>query len=131
MTRRPESLANLLAPPGPPSGLRTPTLEAARAAMGNARRPDIWARLWNSRPARLAWVVSVAVIAFGHLMIGDGGPSTPANRAVPVTAVAEMRNELAEVAALPRLAVRMPGFEIARSKPNSQSDDTDINKEPS
>jgi hypothetical protein len=70
-------------------------------------------RIWSSRPARLAWAVSVAVLVFGHIAVGSSSPSGSAFRALPLTAAAEANDELAEVVGLSRLTAQIPAFEVS------------------
>jgi hypothetical protein len=114
MNRHAESLLAALSPPVPPSRLRRRTLAAARAAAtGAGRAPDVWNRLWASRPVRLAWAVAVVALAIGHLAVSGRAPRSPAENAVPVAMIAMERGELAEVADVGRLTAELPGWEVA------------------
>lgn len=101
-----------LAPPVPPAELRVRTLSEARAAMTVNGRDDIWVRLWRSQPIRLIWATSVAALLFGHIVIGAGVPSGPADTIRPVMAAAAIRDELAEVIDVERITIEVPGWEI-------------------
>ena len=101
-----------LAPPAPAPELRVSTLRAARAAMTANGRTDIWLRLWRSRPIRLVWASSVAALLFGHIVIGAGAPSGPADTIRPVMAAAAIHDGLAEVINLERVTIELPAWEI-------------------
>jgi hypothetical protein len=102
-------------PPGPPPELRIRTLQAARAAMTVDGSDDIWSRLWRSRPFRLAWATSVAVLLYGHIVIGAGAPSGPADTIRPLLAAAAIHDELAEVVDVEHVTIELPGWEIPLS----------------
>jgi hypothetical protein len=69
--------------PGPPEELRQQVLKRARQALENEPRHDLWARIWDSREARLAWAASVLVLAVCHFALpwGAGGPAGAGDRA--------------------------------------------------
>ena len=114
MNRHAEPLFSALTPPAPPSDLRRRVLAAARTAASIAAHgPDVWDRLWTSRPARLAWAVAVVALAIGHLAVSGRAPRSPAENAVPVATIATDRGELAEVADVGRLTAELPGWEVA------------------
>jgi len=112
MTRRNEFLPGDFVPPSPPPELRRRTLAAARLAMEQAEQSDLWTRIWRSRTAHLAWAASVAALLFGHIVIGVGAASGPAETLRPVMAAAATRDELAEVIDVERVTVELPGWEI-------------------
>jgi hypothetical protein len=101
-----------LAPPVPPPELKVRTLQATRAVMTANGGDDIWLRLWRSQPIRLAWALSVAALLFGHIVIGAGAPSGPADTIRPVMAAAAIHHELAEVIDVERVTTELPGWEI-------------------
>lgn len=80
--------------------------------MGQADPSDLWTRIWRSRTAHLAWAASVAALLFGHIIIGVGATSGPADTLRPVLAAAAMRDELAEVIDVERVTIELPGWEI-------------------
>lgn len=125
MNRHAEPLFSTLQPPDPPSELRCRVLAAA--ALTGGRAPDVWDRLWTSRPARLAWAAAVLGLAIGHLAISGRNPRPPAETAVPVASIAVNRGELAELAELGRLTAELPGWEIAAAR----NDERIGRKEPS
>ncbi len=104
-----------LAPPIPPVELRARALQVARTAMTENRRDDFWSRLWSSRPIRLAWASSVAVLIFGHVVIGIGTPPGTTHTIRPVMATAAMHDELAEIIDVRRLTIELPGWEVEDS----------------
>jgi hypothetical protein len=69
-------------------------------------------RLRDSGTARVGWAVAVACLLFGHLVIGGGTAARPTEAAVPLASAVSADSELAGVAALPRLTVDLPGFEL-------------------
>jgi len=116
MNRHAEPLFSTLQPPDPPAVLRRRVLAAARAALNDGRAPDVWDRLWTSRPVRLAWAASVLGLAIGHLAISGRVPQPPAETAVPVASIAVNHGELADLAELGRLTAELPGWEIAATR---------------
>ena len=112
MTRRPDRFPGALEPPEAPPELRRRVIAAARAAADRADAPDRWARIWESRPARLVWAASIGTLIFGHLVIGGPAASRSAQTAVPLAAAVEADAELAEIAGLERVTADLPGWEI-------------------
>jgi hypothetical protein len=106
-----DPISDGLTPPAPPSELRLHTLQAARKAMTENGRDDIWWRLWDSRPMRFAWASSVAAVLFGHIVIGSGTHSGPANTIRPMMAAAGAAGELAEIIDMKRVTFELPGWE--------------------
>jgi len=121
MNDRPDLLPAELVPPSPPPELRRRTLTAARAVLREGRAPDLWHRLWTSRPARLAWAATVAALLIGHLVVAEGPRRSPAEPAL-TAALATVRGELAEVAELGRLTAELPGWEIATARSEASPD---------
>lgn len=117
-----------LNPPGPPPELRSKVLAAARPRLGT-ERPDVWARIWGSRTARLAWAVSVGCLLFGHVAVSNGRRTEPSPSALSLAVFADLGDELAEVAVLPRVTASLPGFEVSRPQPWTESDETRESKE--
>jgi hypothetical protein len=98
-----QQLLSKLQPPEPPSALEARVLRGAREALAREAERDIWTRIWESRPLRLAWGISVSVlvicnVALGELRAGRRGPATP-----PPGSVHEGYRELTAVERLPRL----------------------------
>jgi len=112
MTDRNQPLDRWFRPPEPPAELRQPVLAAAREAMSQTEGPEIWMRIWGSRPVHLAWAVSVAVLIYGHLLIGGAMPAGSDGPVFPLAAVAGNDDELAEIVGLQRVTVDLPGWEL-------------------
>jgi len=112
MIHRGDPLFEGLAPPDPSPELRQCALAAARKALRRAENSDIWTRIWNSRPAHLAWAASTGVLIFGHLVVGGDLQSGSAGPALPLAVAAGANDELAEVAGLGRLTAQLPGWEM-------------------
>ena len=95
-----------LVPTGAPEELRDRTLRAARRAMTQPVAPDLWARIWRSRTARLAWAAAAAVLLLGHAWVGSA-PSSALRPAMPILALdLSHETELAETVGLPRVSNR-------------------------
>ncbi len=122
MNDRNEALSGGIHPPTPPPELRARALSAARRAVNRTDEPDVWTRIWNSRPAHFAWAASVAGLIFAHLVVPNPVAGNGPDAALPLAAAAGADSELAEIAALPRLSSKLPGFEVvppnAGSRPN-------------
>lgn len=95
-----------LEPASPPTGTRDRALAAARAAeVGAVVAEDRWTRLWQSRPARLAWAATVVALLLAHAVLSIAGavhggrPALPA----PVAGLSEDEPALAVIAELPPL----------------------------
>lgn len=92
-----------LKPPDPPLELRDRVMQSAREAFVRARPPDVWTRACESRPLRVAWGLSVALLVIGHVAV-SAWPSArfprAASRRVPVEAGRD--RELAAIGELPR-----------------------------
>ena len=70
MNEEPGSVERLLAglgPPEQPRGLQERTLRGAREALAREAGRDLWTRIWESRPLRLAWAATVAVLVICHI----------------------------------------------------------------
>jgi hypothetical protein len=91
--------------PEPAEDLRDQVLSRARQAMMSAPRRDLWARLWESRPARVAWGTSIVVLVVGHLVVppGDSRPATGPSELVRAESAGH--EELADIVNLPRLSL--------------------------
>lgn len=113
MSHQRDLMSGKMIPPSPPPELKGRAVSAARAAMNRAEEPDVWMRIWGSRLARLAWAASIGALIFGHLVIGGAVSAGPTEPALPLAAVAEANDELAEIVGLQRLTVDLPGWEVA------------------
>jgi hypothetical protein len=67
--------------PHPSPELRDGALAAAREALARQPSPDLWSRLWFSRPLRIAWGLSVVACIVGHVAMsmapGENAPEEP------------------------------------------------------
>jgi hypothetical protein len=90
-----------LLPPAPPAALRERVLQKARVALAREGVSDVWTRIWESRPLRVAWVAATLLLVVAHLVI-TVRPPAPARRASePAAAPAwDPAGELAAVAGL-------------------------------
>jgi hypothetical protein len=94
-----------LSVPEPPEDLRDQVLRRAKQALDKGPRHDLWARIWESRQARLAWAVSVLALAVGHITIpvGDAGPAMEPSTLARTGS--DYSEELADISNLPRLSL--------------------------
>lgn len=102
------------APPGPPERLRAAALAAAERAWD--LRPDLWTRLWESRPLRFAWAAAVLALVASHavLSVADRraaarthtatAPSRSPER-LPAVVVSPAAQDLGEIADVLRLRI--------------------------
>ena len=123
MTHRNDLLSAGLIPPGPPPELRPRALAAARETMGRSESPDVWSRIWDSRPAHFAWAASVAALLFGHIVLGGVGSTSAVKTAGPIADTSTPLGELNEIALLPRLTVELPGWEVSASASPTEIED--------
>jgi len=93
--------------PEPPADLRRQVLTRAGQALGREPRVDLWARLWESRQARLAWAASVLALVVGHLVTptGDAGTAAADRSMLAQSGTPDTHEELADIADLPRLSL--------------------------
>ena len=107
MNRDRETLARLLgglAPPEPPSELQGKVLRKATDALVRETARDIWTRLWESRPLRVAWGSAVAVLLAVNAVLPAGRHTSPVQAAAPnVQSVPLPGDELDAITRLPRL----------------------------
>jgi hypothetical protein len=98
-----ERLLAALAPPPPPEELRARALVRARAALAAPARPDLFTRLFESRPLRVAWGAAVALLVLGHVVLSfPRRPTSMARSAAPQTITPRGDEDLA-VFRLPRI----------------------------
>lgn len=128
MSKQHADLPSDLNPPGPPPELRSKVLAAARPRLGT-ERPDVWARILGSRAARLAWAVSIGCLLFGHVVVSNGSRTEPSQTALSLAVIADLGDELAEVAVLPRVTASLPEFEVSRPLQRTESDEARESKE--
>jgi len=112
MNLRSDHLPGGLTPPQAPPELRQRVLSAARRTMSQAPPRDLWMRIWENRPIRLAWAASIGALIFGHLVIGEAVSAGPAQPAIPLAVAAGTDAELAEIVDLQRVTVELPGWEM-------------------
>jgi hypothetical protein len=74
-SRSVEKLLAVLHPPEPPPGLQEKTLRGAREGLAREAGRDAWTRIWESRPLRVAWGLSVVVLVICNLGIGELRPA--------------------------------------------------------
>lgn len=67
-----------LAPPDPPAELRGRVLALAREALAEPAAPDVWTRIWESRPLRIAWAVAAALLVLANVGVSVRRPSSAA-----------------------------------------------------
>jgi hypothetical protein len=110
--------------PEPPEELRRQVLSRAKQALEQGPRRDLWARIWESRQARLAWGVSVLALAVCHLVVpaGDGESAREPSR-LARTGSAD-HEELAVIANLPRLS--LDARPIAAATPTPAEAEVDL-----
>jgi anti-sigma-K factor RskA len=97
-----DSLLGDLDTPEPPSALKSMVLQATAEALNRPPAPDIWTRIWDSRPLRLAWAATVSALIAGHLAV-TAVQQQPEPPAMTVSNLTEVDQELAEISDLPRL----------------------------
>ena len=98
-----EELLAGLRPPEPPSGLEARVLRGAREALAREAGRDIWTRIWESRPLRVAWGISVSagILVICHVGItGLRSGRTPA-AGQTTRAAREGNGELTAIAGSP------------------------------
>ncbi len=106
MNERPDRLNELLgqlAPPDPPHDLEAQVLAGAKEALAREAGRDVWTRIWESRPIRLAWAATVLALVICNVgvsvLLSSPRPSSPQ----AATTGRDGRGELSAVGRLPRL----------------------------
>lgn len=125
--QRIDSLFRDLAPPEPPPELRSEALKPALEALQQPPPPDIWSRIWSSRPLRLAWSASFSVLVLCHLglTLSRTSPIDPKQTGHLTTGSIASEEELAEVLYLSRLRTDVqPLAGRTMVQANENSDDT-------
>jgi len=91
--------------PEPPEDLRRQVLNRATQALGKGPRRDLWALVWESRQARLAWGASFLALAVCHLVVpvGETGPARESSTLARTGS--DGHEELAVIGNLPRLSL--------------------------
>jgi hypothetical protein len=98
-----EKLLSGLVPPELPHELQERVLRGARRALAHEAGRDVWTRIWESRPLRVAWALSVVVLAVCHFGITElrSGPASAARQAAQSGRAGN--GEVAAIGRLPRL----------------------------
>jgi hypothetical protein len=117
-----ETLARLLGglvPPEPPRELQGRVVRKATEALGREAHRDIWTRLWESRPLRLAWAGTVLLFLIGNGVLPARGRTRSVQAVTPrAPAVSSPGDELNSIARLPRIDLAtLPGGERAEPAP--------------
>jgi len=102
-SRSVEKLLATLQPPEPPRGLPERVLRGAREAFVREAVRDIWTRIWESRPLRVAWAVLAGVLVICHISITELRSTRTPARGQTAGAEREGNGELAAIGRLPRL----------------------------
>jgi hypothetical protein len=91
-----------LAPPGPPTELREKVLALAREALAQEAVLDVWTRIRESRPLRIAWTAAAALLVMANVGLSVRRPSAGAVVSRPgAEAEREAAREFAALVALP------------------------------
>jgi hypothetical protein len=98
-----DSLVGDLETPEPPPALKSMVLQATAEVLNRPPAPDIWTRIWESRPLRLAWAATISLLIAGHLAVTAVQQPEPA--AMTVSNLTEVDQELVEISDLPRLCL--------------------------
>jgi hypothetical protein len=111
--------------PEPPEDLRRQVMSRARQALEIGPRQDLWARIWESRQARLAWGASVLVLAVCHLVVpvGDAGPAREPSTLARTGS--DDHEELADIVDLPRLSLEARPIAASTRTPGETEADLD------
>jgi hypothetical protein len=89
-------LLSTLDEPTPPRALRERSLTRAGEVWTSNQVADGWCRLWESRPLRLAWALSVLLLAAANVAVRVDSRVHPSR-------VSAAASELQSIVALPRL----------------------------
>lgn len=98
-----ERLLAGLSPAEPPRGLQEQVLRGARQALAREAGRDVWTRLWESRPLRVAWAVSIVVLVACHVGLTELRSGRTPIAAQTARAARGGNGELAAFGGLPRL----------------------------
>jgi hypothetical protein len=90
-----------LAPPGLPPELRERVLAVAREALAGPGEPDVWTRIWESRPLRIVWAVAASLLVIANIGISGKRPSGVAVSRHDARVERDMTRELSSLVALP------------------------------
>jgi hypothetical protein len=90
-----------LEPPVPPPTLRARVLKSARETLEREAARDIWTRVWESRPLRVAWAAATLILLAAHLAVPARPPARDRGASEPAAAPEfDPGGELAAVAGL-------------------------------
>lgn len=90
-----------LLPPAPPAALRGRVLLKARVALAREGVSDVWTRIWEYRPLRVAWAAATLLLVVAHLVITVRPPALGRRASEPAAAPNwDPAGELAAVAGL-------------------------------
>jgi RNA polymerase sigma-70 factor, ECF subfamily len=92
-----------LQPPEPPRGLQQRVLRGAREALARETGRDVWTRIWESRPLRVAWAWAVVVLVICHVGITELRSARSSATRYVAQAAREGSGELGEIGQQPRL----------------------------
>jgi hypothetical protein len=109
--------------PGPPEDLRQQVLSRARQAAESGPRRELWARLWESRPVRLAWGASVLALVVCHVAIPVGDARPPKEAPTQAHASVDDHEDLAVIADLPKLSFDGRPSAVSTRAPLETDDD--------
>jgi hypothetical protein len=109
-----DELLRALRPSSAPEELRPRTLGRALRSWDEAPVGNLWQRLWESGPLRLAWATTVIALIAANLGLPARGRQATAG-AGAATAMAP--GELRDVVELPRVRLSYVGVEAAPQAP--------------
>jgi hypothetical protein len=90
-----------LEPPLLPPALRARILKSARETLEREAARDIWTRVWESRPLRLAWVAATLLLVVSHVVMTVRPPGRGSHASASAAAPSPDRTgELAAVVGL-------------------------------
>lgn len=105
-----ELLSGLEAP-APPRELQARALAAAGRALAQASTWDLWERICESRPVRLAWATGVLALVGGHLALSLARHFSSATPPSAVMVRTELSTEVAAIATLPSINLAAVSWE--------------------
>jgi hypothetical protein len=107
--------------PAPPPALRGRVLMLAREELARAEAPDVWTRIWESRPLRAAWAAATLLLVAAHVAVTVRPPARGGRAPAPVAAPAsDSASELAAVAGLSPLKEELlPRLEASTPAPST------------
>jgi len=111
-----------LEPPAPPAALRGQVLKSTRDALAREVGRDVWTRIWESRPLRLAWAAATLLLVAAHLVVSARTPLAGRREAaLPSAPAADPAGELSAVAGLSPLNENLlPRLEAPASAPAAE-----------